>query len=258
MSPLLYFFEELNLTITTSKISKMTSQQYGVYTDMILRKTIADTLTNLDIGSVFVTNGKEIDNLNQTLSTNKPLGRLMKSIIVFDLEPLGTVDWQRSAKLCETLNIPTLGVIPSSYLTKQHIDIDDSLSDFIFVPFTEDELLLRAKKLVASTKNISDQDVIVQDQLVISPHSYEVTLKGRRVHLRFKEYELLLLLASNPGRVYDRETLLNHIWGYDYFGGTRTVDVHIRRLRSKIEQPDTQFIETIWNVGYRFRPVHEG
>ena len=117
-------------------------------------------------------------------------------------------------------------------------------------------MLLRAKKLVASTKNISDQDVIVQDQLVISPHSYEVTLKGRRVHLRFKEYELLLLLASNPGRVYDRETLLNHIWGYDYFGGTRTVDVHIRRLRSKIEQPDTQFIETIWNVGYRFRPVH--
>ena len=255
MSPLLYFFEELNLTITTSKISKMTSQQYGVYTYMTLRKTIADTLTSLDIGSVFVTNGNEIDNLNQTLSTNKGPGRLMKSIIVFDLEPLGTVDWQRSAKLCETLNIPTLGVIPSNYPTVQ--DIDDSLSDFIFVPFTEDELLLRAKKLVTSTENISAQDVIVQDQLVISPHSYEVTLKGRRIHLRFKEYELLLLLASNPGRVYDRETLLNRIWGYDYFGGTRTVDVHIRRLRSKIEQPDTQFIETIWNVGYRFRPVRK-
>ena len=103
MSPLLYFFEELNLTITTSKISKMTSQQYGVYTDMTLRKTIADNLTNMDIGSVFVTNGKEIDNLNQTLSTNRPPGRLRKSIIVFDLEPLGTVDWQRSAKLCENL-----------------------------------------------------------------------------------------------------------------------------------------------------------
>ena len=255
MSPLLYFFEELNLTITTSKISKMTSQQYGVYTYMTLRKTIADTLTSLDIGSVFVTNGNEIDNLNQTLSTNKGPGRLMKSIIVFDLEPLGTVDWQRSAKLCETLNIPTLGVIPSNYPTVQNID--DSLGDFIFVPFTEDELLLRAKKLVTSTENISAQDVIVQDQLVISPHSYEVTLKGRRIHLRFKEYELLLLLASNPGRVYDRETLLNRIWGYDYFGGTRTVDVHIRRLRSKIEQPDTQFIETIWNVGYRFRPVRK-
>ena len=78
-------------------------------------------------------------------------------------------------------------------------------------------------------------------------------IKGNRVNLRFKEYELLLLLASNPGRVYDRASLLNQIWGYDYFGGTRTVDVHIRRLRSKIEVlPDTEYIETIWNVGYRF------
>ena len=78
-------------------------------------------------------------------------------------------------------------------------------------------------------------------------------MKGERINLRFKEYELLLLLASNPGRVYDRASLLNQIWGYDYFGGTRTVDVHIRRLRSKIEiLPETEYIETIWNVGYRF------
>ena len=69
--------------------------------------------------------------------------------------------------------------------------------------------------------------------------------------LRFKEYKLLRLLASNPGRVYTREALRSQIWGYEYFGGTRTVDVHIRRLRSKIEDADNSFIETIWNVGYR-------
>ena len=91
------------------------------------------------------------------------------------------------------------------------------------------------------------------EDLLINPDNYEVKIKGNRVNLRFKEYELLLLLASNPGRVYDRASLLNQIWGYDYFGGTRTVDVHIRRLRSKIEVlPDTEYIETIWNVGYRF------
>ena len=71
--------------------------------------------------------------------------------------------------------------------------------------------------------------------------------------LRFKEYELLRLLSSNPGRVYTREALRSQIWGYEYFGGTRTVDVHIRRLRSKIEDADNSFIETIWNVGYRFQ-----
>ena len=71
--------------------------------------------------------------------------------------------------------------------------------------------------------------------------------------LAFKEYELLKLMAANPGRVYSRETLLEQVWGYQYFGGTRTVDVHIRRLRSKIEDASHTFIDTVWNVGYRFR-----
>ena len=74
------------------------------------------------------------------------------------------------------------------------------------------------------------------------------------MNLTFKQYQLLCLLASNPGRVFTREALLNQIWEYDYYGGTRTVDVHIRRLRSKIYDVEHRFIETVWNVGYRFRP----
>ncbi|MEK7777480.1 MAG: winged helix-turn-helix domain-containing protein, partial [Chloroflexota bacterium] len=83
---------------------------------------------------------------------------------------------------------------------------------------------------------------------------YEVSNRGSRVLLTFKEYQLLCTLASNPGRVFTREQLLNQIWEYDYFGGTRTVDVHVRRLRSKIEDTGLTYIETVWNVGYRFRP----
>ena len=230
----------------------MTSQQYNISTYMTLRKTINNTLTRLGINPLFVANETEFDDLLQRLAANTPSGSLSKSIIVIELEHLETIDWQKSIELCNNLEVPTLGIIPSNFPNIQ--DIGFLFKDFLFVPFVEDELLLRTKKLLDPTKNVSEQNLIVRDQLVITPHSYEVTLKGRRVHLRFKEYELLLLLASNPGRVYDRETLLSHIWGYDYFGGTRTVDVHIRRLRSKIEQPDSQFIETIWNVGYRFRP----
>jgi DNA-binding response OmpR family regulator len=80
----------------------------------------------------------------------------------------------------------------------------------------------------------------------------EVTVNGSIVELTFKEYELLKLMASNPGRVYTREVLLNKIWGYDYFGGDRTVDVHIRRLRSKIEDSGHSYIETVRNIGYKF------
>ena len=89
-----------------------------------------------------------------------------------------------------------------------------------------------------------------------SPLTWNVTRyrqRGRRVTLTYKEFQLLALLASNPGRVYTREALLSQVWGYDYLGGTRTVDVHVRRLRSKVESPGRSFIETIWNVGYRFK-----
>ena len=89
-------------------------------------------------------------------------------------------------------------------------------------------------------------------ELAIDLERYEVTLSGRKVALTYKEFQLLALLASNPGRVYSREVLLSTLWGYDYLGGTRTVDVHIRRLRSKIEASDRVYLETIWNVGYRF------
>ena len=93
----------------------------------------------------------------------------------------------------------------------------------------------------------------LHDALPIYQERYEVTVAGRRVALTYKEFQVLVLLASNPGRVYTREALLSQIWGYDYLGGTRTVDVHIRRLRSKVESPGRSFVETIWNVGYRFR-----
>ena len=130
---------------------------------------------------------------------------------------------------------------------------DSEISDFITTPIKLSELITRCQRITKRTNNASTEKLIKFGDLLINPDNYEVKIKGNRVNLRFKEYELLLLLASNPGRVYDRASLLNQIWGYDYFGGTRTVDVHIRRLRSKIEVlPDTEYIETIWNVGYRF------
>ena len=132
---------------------------------------------------------------------------------------------------------------------------DMIISDFIVAPFLEEELIMRSIFSVKrSTTGSLKEELINRGDLTINPSNYEVLINNSRINLRFKEYELLLLLASNPGRVYDRATLLNQIWGYDYFGGTRTVDVHIRRLRSKIENnSESPYIETIWNVGYRFR-----
>ena len=125
--------------------------------------------------------------------------------------------------------------------------------DFCFPPFTPHEVLLRARAAAARAAGPGGPNMIRRGDLVIDVDSYQVTLEGRRIDLTFKEYELLRFLASSPGKAFSRQTLLRTVWGYDYFGGTRTVDVHVRRLRSKIDDVEHHFIETIWTVGYRFR-----
>lgn len=131
-----------------------------------------------------------------------------------------------------------------------YLDVDD----FITRPYDDRELVLRIKRLLNHRiKSMDSCELIKCDGLVIDLAKCEVTMGCKVVELTFKEYELLKFLASNRGRVYTREALLNKVWGYDYYGGDRTVDVHVRRLRSKIEDSKHTFIETVRNIGYRFR-----
>jgi two-component system, OmpR family, alkaline phosphatase synthesis response regulator PhoP len=95
--------------------------------------------------------------------------------------------------------------------------------------------------------------LIIHGDLVIDLPKYEVRQAGKLIILTLKEYELLCLLANNPGKVFTRKTLLNKIWGYNYYGGDRTVDVHITRLRNKLKEDDNFFIETVRGVGYKFK-----
>ncbi|MQF93035.1 MAG: winged helix-turn-helix transcriptional regulator [SAR202 cluster bacterium] len=108
------------------------------------------------------------------------------------------------------------------------------------------------------TDSVMTEKIINQGNLKIDTEKYLVTLEGKKIDLTFKELELLKVLSSNPGRVFSRENLLKSIWDYDYYGGTRTVDVHVRRLRRKIEDHKYNFIETIWNVGYKFNEIELG
>jgi len=148
-------------------------------------------------------------------------------------------------------HLPVMALIPREMLNSidGHLDADD----FLTSPYDARELVLRIRRLLNRNGNMDSGELIKCDGLVIDLATCEVTVEGRIVELTFKEYELLKLLASNKGRVYTREALLDKIWGYDYYGGDRTVDVHIRRLRSKIEDSNHNFIETVRNIGYRFK-----
>jgi DNA-binding response OmpR family regulator len=165
-----------------------------------------------------------------------------------NLPNLGT--WHLISQLKRKISLPVIAMVSNRLLDNIN---NPRIDDFIVNPCNINELVARIKRLLQKTKNLESGDVIRCDGLLIDLVKYEVTLENQIIELTFKEYELLRYLASNQGRVFSREALLNKVWGYDYFGGDRTVDVHIRRLRSKIEAANHTFIETVRNIGYRFK-----
>ena len=148
--------------------------------------------------------------------------------------------------------IPILALISKDALQKSR-DIAFAVDDFAIEPCESEEIAFRVKKALKETYAVDSKDLIRSNDLVIDLSRREVTLAGTPLSLTFTEYELLVFLAANSGRVFTREALLNKIWGYDYYGGDRTVDVHIRRLRSKIDWGQHSFIETVRGMGYRFK-----
>ena len=214
----------------------------------LTREDIYQLLAEDMVTPIFVSDSNESKTFIDQVATAEG-----SPLIIMELNLLNKPQISKVLELCKETNLPTLAIISPDDLMS--LDTDMIITDFIVSPFLEEELITRS---IFSVKRATvaplEEDLINRGDLTINPSNYEVLINNTRVNLRFKEYELLLLLASNPGRVYDRATLLNQIWGYDYFGGTRTVDVHIRRLRSKIENnSENPYIETIWNVGYRFR-----
>lgn len=132
-----------------------------------------------------------------------------------------------------------------------HFDFNAGDIELCFDYSSAAELRARINTAVARS-TIQSRPMIIHGDLRIDVDSFEVSLNDQNIELTYKEYELLKLFASNPGRVFRREDILNRIWGDDYFGGTRTVDVHVRRLRSKLDDVSHNVIETMWRVGYRF------
>jgi two-component system alkaline phosphatase synthesis response regulator PhoP len=146
---------------------------------------------------------------------------------------------------------PVIGLLSSENL--DNIDHALPLEDFVVKPWDASEIALRVRRTLHRFSGAGSSRSIKCGDLVIDLDNCEVTVSGKPVALTFREYELLKFLASNRGNVFTRCMLLDEVWGHDYFGGDRTVDVHIRRLRSKIEDSNHTFIETVRNMGYRFR-----
>ena len=173
-------------------------------------------------------------------------------VLEIDRRANSSAIWELAQKIKQAKPLPVIALVSKETLGNLDAKLN-LVDDFLLKPGDASELLLRVKRLLENTGSTDNSELIECGDLVIDLASCEVTLNERLIELTFKEYELLRFLASHPGRVYTRDGLLNKVWGYDYFGGDRTVDVHIRRLRSKIEDATHTFIETARNIGYRFK-----
>jgi len=155
-------------------------------------------------------------------------------------------------------DIPIVALVSEKEWSFAFLAEDNLFKDFLVKPISSEELFLRVRRLLRKgSSSFKDERVIRCGDLMIDMERYKVILRGRFIPLTFKEYELLKLLITNRGRVFTREELLNKVWGYDYYGGSRTVDTHISRLRNKLGDYDHKYIQTVRNIGYKFSDEEE-
>jgi DNA-binding response OmpR family regulator len=151
------------------------------------------------------------------------------------------------SRIAEAIGLPIVLAVSTDQLAL--MESTAGVSDFFTAPFDPLEVRLRVHRLTAEASN---DHVVVFKDLELNTLNYQATLAMSPIDLTFMEYELLRFLVQNPVRVWSREQLLSKVWGYDYYGGARTVDVHIRRLRSKLGEERASWITTVRSVGYRF------
>ena len=162
--------------------------------------------------------------------------------------------WAVCGKIRETSRTPIIMITAKSEVFDRIQGLEMGADDYIVKPFEMKELIARINAVLRRTEIPTDtRKRLVFDKLIIDLDSYELIVDGKKVDTPPKELELLYHLASTPNRVYTRNQLLDEVWGFDYFGDSRTVDVHIKRLREKVENVSDQWaLKTVWGVGYKF------
>lgn len=150
-------------------------------------------------------------------------------------------------RLTEQIGIPLIAIVGKDHLVL--LESVRGMTDFLIAPVDPVELRLRLGRVAVPADAVES---LVFKDLALNPLTYQATLGGEPLDLTYMEYELLRFLVANPVRVWSREQLLSRVWGYDYYGGARTVDVHVRRLRAKLGEERARWISTVRSVGYRF------
>lgn len=178
------------------------------------------------------------------------------AIIILDIMMPEMDGNQVCREIRKTSDVPIIMLTAKGETFDKVLSLELGADDYMVKPFDPKELIARVKAILRrseSKKNAEKGECISFDKLEVNLTNYELKIDGRILEIPPKELELLYFLASNPNRVFTREQLLEEVWGFDYFGDSRTVDVHIKRLREKLEGVASNWqLKTVWGVGYKF------
>ncbi|WP_448902782.1 response regulator [Eubacterium sp.] len=184
----------------------------------------------------------------------------MPDVVLLDIMLPGKDGYQVCREIRMESNVPIIMLSAKTEVFDKVLGLELGADDYMIKPFDSKELVARVKALLrranqTTSTTTGGAEVVKFPDLTVNLSNYEVVYKGETLEMAPKEIELLYFLASSPNQVFTREQLLDNIWGYEYAGDTRTVDVHIKRIREKIHDNDTWALSTVWGIGYKFE-VH--
>ena len=177
-------------------------------------------------------------------------------LILLDIMLPGLDGWQVCREIRKTSDTPIIMLTAKGETFDKILGLELGADDYVSKPFDTKEVIARIKAVLRRSSDNDKQNQIKEvryDKLKINLTNYELVVDGNTVDTPPKELELIYHLASNPNRVYTRDQLLDEVWGFDYYGDSRTVDVHVKRLREKLEDISSEWsLKTVWGVGYKF------
>ena len=198
--------------------------------------------------------GYEVEYAHNGLKGIELFKKITPNIVVLDIMLPGADGWEVLREIRKASPIPVIMLSAKGETFDKVLGLELGADDYMVKPFESKELIARIKAVLRRYENkAADSEEVVYPGIAINKSDYVVKINGTAVEMPPKELELLFFLASNPNKVFTREQLLEKVWDFDYFGDSRTVDVHVKRLREKIETENVNWqLKTVWGVGYKF------
>lgn len=213
-----------------------------------MRKLVKDFLVRKDFGVLEAANGEEAVDI---FVENKDI-----ALIILDVMMPKMDGWQACKEIRTLSNVPIIMLTAKADERDELLGFELGVDEYISKPFSPKILVARVEAILRRTSGVSQEEHLVAGDIELDISAHTVKVKGKSVDLSFKEFELLNYFVVNQGVALSREKILNNVWNYDYFGDARTIDTHVKKLRSKLGECG-DYIKTIWGMGYKFQVEEE-